>query len=122
MRETMACHMNDFPRFMKHPANRIARSQQATPGVEGYVFDGVDGSQMAFWTCSEIASSTEQVHEFDEYVVVVQGCFTLIIHGEQISLKAGEEYFVERGVPHSGEVVAGTRTIHFFAGHRADRG
>ena len=44
--------MNDFPNFMKNPANRIATSHQATPGVEGYVFDGIDGSQMAFWTCS----------------------------------------------------------------------
>jgi len=27
--------MNTFPDFMKHPADRIARSNQATPGVEG---------------------------------------------------------------------------------------
>jgi len=39
--------MDDFPDFMKRPANRIATSSQATPGVEAYVFDGVDGSQMA---------------------------------------------------------------------------
>jgi hypothetical protein len=45
--------MDAFPEFMKHPANRIIRSNQATPGVEGYVFDGVNGSQMAFWTCGE---------------------------------------------------------------------
>ncbi len=32
--------MKDFPEFMKQPANRIATSSQATPGVEGYVFDG----------------------------------------------------------------------------------
>jgi hypothetical protein len=38
-----------FPEFTKHPANRIARSDEATPRVEGYVFDGADGSQMAFW-------------------------------------------------------------------------
>jgi hypothetical protein len=45
--------MDYFPEFMKRPANRIATSSQATPGVEGYVFDGVDGRQMAFWTCRE---------------------------------------------------------------------
>ena len=27
--------------FMKHPANKIVQSNQATPGVDGYVFDGV---------------------------------------------------------------------------------
>ena len=38
---------------MKHPANRISTGSQATPGVEGYVFDGADGSQMTFWTCGQ---------------------------------------------------------------------
>ena len=113
--------MEDFPRFMKHPANRIAPSSQATPGVEGYVFEGADGSQMAFWTCSGNASSAKHVHDYDEYVLVVQGCYTLIINGDRIPLQAGQEYFIPRGVPHSGEIVAGTRTIHAFGGHRAER-
>jgi hypothetical protein len=67
--------MYDFPEFMKNPANRIATSNQATPGVEGYVFDGVDGSQMAFWTCHDTAASTAHTHDFDEYLVIVQGCY-----------------------------------------------
>jgi len=106
---------------MKHAANRIARSDQATPGVEGYVFDGADGSQMAFWTCNETGSSTEHVHDYDEYMIVVQGCYTLIVDERRIPLKAGEEYIIRRGIRHGGEVLAGTRTIHAFAGHRADR-
>ena len=113
--------MNAFPDFMKNPANRMARSNQATPGVEGYVFDGKDGSQMAFWTCSENAVSVEHAHEYDEYLLVVQGCYTLIIEGKRIPVNAGEEYFISRGLAHSGEVLAGTRTIHAFGGHRADR-
>jgi len=113
--------MHDFPPFMKHPANRIARRAQATPGVEGYVFDGADGSQMAFWNCRETAASTEHAHEFDEYMLVVEGCYTLIVAGERIPVKAGEEYVIPRGVRHAGEVAAGTRTIHAFGGHRADR-
>jgi quercetin dioxygenase-like cupin family protein len=113
--------MNAFPEFMRHPANRIAKGAQATPGVEGYVFDGADGSQMAFWTCNETAASGAHVHDFDEYMLVVEGCYTLIIGGERIALRAGEEYVIPRGVEHSGEVLAGTRTIHAFAGHRADR-
>jgi quercetin dioxygenase-like cupin family protein len=113
--------MDDFPEFMKHPANRIAKSQQATPGVEGYVFDGADGSQAAFWTCRETAPSAAHTHDYDEYMLVVQGCYTLIIAGERIPLEAGEEYFIPRGVAHGGEVLGGTRTIHAFGGHRADR-
>jgi mannose-6-phosphate isomerase-like protein (cupin superfamily) len=51
----------------------------------------------------------------------VEGCYTLIIGGERIPVRAGEEYFIPRGVEHGGEVLAGTRTIHAFGGHRADR-
>lgn len=106
---------------MKSRANRIARSNQATPGVEGYVFDGVDGSQMAFWTCAENAISAQHVHDYDEYMVVVQGCYTLIIDDKRILLRAGDEFVIARGVAHAGEVSAETRTIHAFGGHRADR-
>ena len=113
--------MNDFPDFMKNPANRITKANQVTPGAEGYVFDGVDGSQMAFWTCRENAASAAHTHDYDEYMVVVQGCYTLIINGERIRVRAGEEYLIPRGVQHSGEVLAGTRTIHAFGGHRAER-
>ena len=113
--------MDDFPEFMKHPANRIAKTNQATPGVEGYVFDGADGSQMAFWTCRETAASAAHVHDYDEYMIVVQGCYTLTIDGKRIPLKAGEEHLIPKGVLHSGEVLAGTRTIHAFGGHRANR-
>ena len=113
--------MTEFPEFMRHTANRIASASHATPGVEGYVYDGVDGSQMTFWTCCENASSAPHAHDFDEYMVVVQGCYTLIINGERIAICAGEEYLIPRGVLHGGEVVAGTRTIHAFGGHRASR-
>jgi mannose-6-phosphate isomerase-like protein (cupin superfamily) len=113
--------VDDFPEFMKRPENRIAASSQATPGVEGYVFDGADGSQMAFWTCRENATSAAHIHEYDEYMVVVQGCYTLIIDGQRIEIKAGEEYFIPKGVWHRGEPTAGTRTIHAFGGERARR-
>jgi mannose-6-phosphate isomerase-like protein (cupin superfamily) len=76
---------------------------------------------MAFWTCHESAASARHVHDFDEYMVVVQGRYMLVIHGERIPVNAGEEYFIPHGTPHSGEVLAGTRTIHAFGGHRADR-
>jgi quercetin dioxygenase-like cupin family protein len=108
--------MDNFPDFMKHPANRIATSNESTPGVQGYVFDGADGSQMAFWTCSESAVSTPHVHDYDEYFVVLQGCYTLIIDGERISVRAGEGHFIPQGTLHPGEVVAGTRPSTLLGG------
>ena len=113
--------MDEFPEFMKHAADRIATTSQSTPGVEGYVFDGADGSQMAFWTCRETAASATHAHDYDEYMIVVEGCYTLLIYGERIPVKAGQEYLIPRGVLHGGEVLAGTRTIHAFGGHRANR-
>ena len=113
--------MKNFPDFMQHPANRIATTGQSTPGVEGYVFDGADGSQMAFWTCVQNAKSAPHTHDFDEYMLVVAGCYTLIVSGERISIMPGEERLIPKGLSHSGEVVAGTRTIHAFSGRRADR-
>ncbi|HEV2194369.1 MAG TPA: cupin domain-containing protein [Candidatus Acidoferrum sp.] len=113
--------MDDFPEFMRSAANRIATQSQATPGVEGFVYDGADGSQMASWTCHETAVSVAHAHDYDEYMIVVQGCYTLIIDGKRIPIRAGEECFIQRGMVHAGEVLAGTRTIHAFGGHRANR-
>ena len=88
--------MTEFPQFMQQPANRIASGSQATPGVEGYVFDGADGSQMAFWTCREAATTAPHAHEFDEYMLVVQGC-------------------CRRGILHS------TRSVTWRRGHGGDQ-
>jgi len=113
--------MKDFPEFMKHPANRIASKTQYTLGIEGYVFDGAEGSQIAFWTNNNGGESAEHVHEYDEYFVVVQGQYTLVMEGKRTLVRVGEECFIPKGVPHSGESVAGTRTIHAFGGKRARR-
>ena len=113
--------MNDFPEFMKHPYNKISARSQSSQGVEGYVFDGMDGSQMAIWTCETDGISPEHVHDFDEYFVVVQGRYTLIIAGEKIPIEVGQEYFIPKGTAHGGEYLAGTRTIHAFGGRRASR-
>lgn len=106
---------------MKQSSNQIASRSQYSKDVEGYVFDGADGSQMAIWTCKMDGISTEHVHDFDEYFMVVQGKYTLLIGGEKISLGVGQEYFIPKGKPHAGEYLAGTRTIHAFGGKRVQR-
>ena len=113
--------MNAFPEFMQNAANRIATASQATPGVEDYVFDGADGSQMTVWTCRQSASASPQVHDFDEYMIVVKGRYTLLLGDTRVELEAGDEFFIPKGTPHGGEVIAGTRTIHAFGGRRAER-
>ena len=53
--------MNDFPGFMRNPLNAIDPKSQS-PGNVGYVYDGIDGSQMAFWTSRQDVISKERVH------------------------------------------------------------
>jgi len=113
--------MTDFPAFMRNPANRIAPSSQYTDDIEGYVFDGADGSQVAFWTCRADRTSKEHAHDFDEYVFVIEGCCTAIIGGRRIELRQGSEFLIPRGTAQSMAVVAGTRTMHVFGGRRAER-
>jgi quercetin dioxygenase-like cupin family protein len=113
--------MPEFPAFLRNPRNRIAPSSQYTDDIEGYVFDGADGSQVALWTCSADRSSTEHTHDFDEYVLVIEGRCTAIVDGRRIELGAGQELHIPRGTRQSMEVIAGTRTMHVFGGRRARR-
>jgi ethanolamine utilization protein EutQ (cupin superfamily) len=113
--------MGDFPAFMKNAANRIASASQHTPDIEGYLFDGAEGSQMAFWRVKDDRTTTEHVHEFDEWFIVVEGSCVLALDGREICVDAGQECFIPRGTRISGRAAAGTRTIHAFGGHRADR-
>lgn len=110
--------MNEFPEFMKNPLNRIGKISQYTDDIEGYVFNGADGSQMAYWTCHQYRDSKEHTHDFDEYFVVVQGLYTIIINGKEEPICAGQECYIPKGIPHSGRAIAGTRTIHCFGGKR----
>jgi mannose-6-phosphate isomerase-like protein (cupin superfamily) len=110
--------MNDFSNFMKSPANLIAKGSQYTDDIEGYVFNGADGSQMAFWTCFKDRDSEEHIHDFDEYFVVVQGRYTVIIDQEAKHIEVGQECYIPKGTAHSGKAIAGTRTIHCFGGKR----
>ena len=110
--------MTDFPEFMKNPKNRIHASEQNTPDVEGYFYQGADGGQMAFWTCKEARVSKKHVHPFDEYMVCVSGEYTAVVEGKEIILQPGDELFIPKGTEQWGSCAPGTRTIHAFGGKR----
>lgn len=110
--------MNSFPEFMKKDVNRIPERQQNTPDIEGYYYTAHDGSQMAFWTCNADRVSKEHIHDYDEYMICVQGEYTVTINGEAIVLRAGDELFIPKGTVQGGSCKAGTRTIHAFGGRR----
>lgn len=107
-----------FPEFMCRPGNRIPASQQNTPDIEGYYYTANDGSQMAFWTCLSDRVSKEHQHDYDEYMLCVEGEYIVTIDGKEYVLHAGDELFIPRGSLQGGRVKAGTRSIHAFGGKR----
>jgi quercetin dioxygenase-like cupin family protein len=113
--------MEDFPQFMKNPKNLIHSESHYVAGVEGFVYDGADGSQIVLWTCSDPGTAAEHSHPYDEYIATVQGEYILHMGGKSVSLKPGQEALVPKGTKHYGERIARTRTIHAFGGKRAVR-
>jgi quercetin dioxygenase-like cupin family protein len=113
--------MNCFPESVRNPANLIDATSQYTADIEGFVFDGADGSQVAFWTCNADRASADHAHPYDEYLVVVAGTYTVTMGRAEHPLGPGMEFHIPAGVAHGGRSVAGTRTIHHFAGRRAER-
>ncbi len=113
--------MKEFPEFMKNPLNKVDSKSQYTPGIEGYVFDGADSSQMAFWTYEQSVESEAHTHEYDEYLIVAQGQYSIIMDSETIVLNPGDEYLIRAGIKHGGYAEAGTRVIYAFGGQRVER-
>lgn len=109
--------MDSFPEFIKETAKRIDPTEQNTPDVEGYYYEGA-GGQAAFWTCHSVRESKKHTHSFDEYMAVLSGEFTLFLNGEEIVLMAGDEAFIPAGTEQWGRCAAGTRTVHAFGGKR----
>ena len=113
--------MKEFPDFPKNELNHIDSSQQNTADIDGYFYEGADGSQVCFWTYYSDRDSKENVHDCDEYVFWVSGEYVDIVGGEEYVLHAGDELLVPKGCPHHGRVKKGTRTIHAFGGQRIVR-
>ncbi|KKG12547.1 cupin domain-containing protein [Methanosarcina mazei] len=113
--------MKDFPEFMKSKSNHISSKEQNTEDIDGYFYEGADGSQMAFWTCYSDRASRKHTHEFDEWMVCVSGRYTAFLNDEEFVLNPGDELFIEKGTEQWGKCIAGTRTIHAFGGRRIRR-
>lgn len=112
--------MKAFPEFMRNEQNEIDIGNQNN-GYKGYVFDGADGSQMLFWTYKNDGALMEHTHEYDEYVVVVEGQFDVDLGDKTTQLSPGQEILIPKGELHAAKYKAGTRTIHAFGGSRVKR-
>ena len=108
----------NFPEFMFNEKNKIPASQQNTQDIEGYYYTANDGSQMAFWIYKSDRVSKEHMHDYDEYMLCVEGEYIVTIDGEEHILHSGDELLIPKKTPHHGRVAEGTRTIHAFGGKR----
>jgi quercetin dioxygenase-like cupin family protein len=103
---------------MKNPQNKVPNQDQYSQDIEGYYYQGNDGSQMAYWICHTAGESKTHTHPYDEYVACIQGKYTLLLPDKTVDLKSGDEYLIPKGTEHGCRRVAGTRTIHAFGGKR----
>ena len=111
--------MKRFPDFVRGAANRVANPTDST--VEGYAFDGADGSQVVFWECRDGGVQPEQVHDFWEYALVVEGTFDGFVGGRPVHLEPGDECVIPPGTKHSGRYSNGYRAIDAFSARRVTR-
>jgi mannose-6-phosphate isomerase-like protein (cupin superfamily) len=106
---------------MTNPKNAVHLEYQ-TPGAEGYIFEGMDGSQVIIWQGpNHPMESDYHTHDFDEYFIVVEGTFKGDIGGTMVTVKKGEECVIPAGTPHNGRYTPGFRSIHAFSKKRAER-
>ena len=111
--------MKRFPGFFTTEANRVATAPNA--GMVGHVFEGADGVQIVFWQCERGGTQPEQVHDFWEYALVVEGTFEGLVGGKTVHLEPGDECVIPPGTPHSGRYSAGYRAIDAFGAKRVER-
>jgi quercetin dioxygenase-like cupin family protein len=112
--------MKVFPEFMRNPADAIPQAFRIY-GIEGWLFKGSNGSNLALWQCPKSLTTEEHAHDFDEYTLVVEGEVRITVNGETHTLRAGQELVVPQGAVHTVVCEAGTRTINAFGPRPAEK-
>jgi quercetin dioxygenase-like cupin family protein len=106
---------------MKNPKNKVPNQNQYSTDIEGYYYQAADGSQMAFWTAHTAGESKTHTYPYNEYVICVQGKYTVLINGKEVDLEPGDEFLIPKDTEHGCRRIAGTRTIHAFGGKRIQK-
>jgi quercetin dioxygenase-like cupin family protein len=110
--------MKHFPDFIKKEQNKVPNAPE---GMEGYFFEGADGSQVIFWENQSGGSVALHTHDFWEYCYVVEGLYEGIVDGKPVSVGPGDECLVPPGIPHQGKHSSNYRAIDIFGGPRVIR-
>lgn len=112
--------MKNIPPHFKDLDQALAQALLSKE-IRGYVFDHIQGIQVAHWNCLEEIVADSHVHDFDEYFLILKGIYFLIINGSEQSLTVGDEIIIPAGTPHSGRMGAGTSALHAFGSDLAEK-
>jgi hypothetical protein len=104
------------PKFLQLSTESIPKIARCNlGGGQANVFLG-GNTRMVFWTYSRSQQSQPGIHRYDEYIVVVEGCYTVVVNGTSTACDQVNraDIHIPGGVRHSREVIGGSRTIHVF--------
>ena len=113
-----------FPaEFLMRPENEVVTDQKAG-GMKGYIYEGLNGEQLALWVARDGKAGycEPHSHDYGEYCHVLSGEYRLVLDGVEVcTLKAGDELYMEPGVVHSGWYTGDYRAIDGFEQRRFKR-
>ncbi len=100
--------MTGFPEIIR----RLPEADASFPGIKLWLLQGPTAS-LIFVEGQEPSEVPEHSHGA-QWGVVVAGELVLTIGGKTRTYRAGQEYFIPKGVSHSAKLRAGVRVIDFF--------
>ena len=104
-----------FPDVIRDPALEVNSDIE---GLSGYMFEAPNGSQIVFWECDKKTEVKPHKHDFDEYVLVVEGCCIETVEGKATVLNKGDEMVIPAGLTHGAITEPNYRSIDYFGGKR----
>ena len=94
------------------PIMRLPEADVPLDGVRAYLSQS-ENHQIVFMEFSKDVAVPEHSHE-SQWAVVLEGRIDLLIGGEALTLRKGDQYFVPKGVKHSARIYAGYADLTFF--------
>ena len=107
-----------LPQFAKSGQDEVSLKSHFSPNIKGWVFDGKSGNQVTLWECDDDGVSQPHTHEFDEWLIVISGEYTICSERKRVPLAAGQQCYIPAGIKHWGTYKKHTQTINLFGGKR----
>jgi hypothetical protein len=110
--------VHKFPEFLQSSTESISEIARCNlGGGQGNIFLGGD-ARIVFWTCPRSHLSEPGINGFDEYVIVVEGCCTIIANGSSTAYgpdqQGGPDVHIQAGLRHSRQVI-GARELFMYS-------